>query len=325
MRNILRFTAFSFVSLLILWYVYWDMDWEGLRDAFIRDIQSYTWIVISMLGSLVAHWSRAMRWGILIEPLGHRPKKRNLVAAVMTMYVMNSVFPRLGEASRCGILKKYDNVPFSQLVGTVVAERVVDLLCMVVLLVLGVLFNLDTVFGYFEANPDNALMEGGGIFSSVWFYLVLGLSIAFLVLLRSRKNAGGLWSRINSTFTQFGKGLRTVTRLKNKRGFWIHSAFIWLIYLLMFYVAFFSMKDLSSFSITIGLFVFAVGSLGMVVPTPQGMGAWHFLVIEAFCLFGEDTESYKVFALFFHESMLIFTLLIGCLCMAALPWLNRKR
>lgn len=324
-KNTIKFFLFLGFSVLLFWLVYRDQDWSDLLRVLKEDV-NYTWIGVACLMGIASHVSRAMRWQLLTESMGYKIRFWNSFMGVMIGYFANLAIPRMGEFTRCGVVSKYEKVPFSNLLGTVVTERVIDMIILLAL-TLVVMVTQFKQLGIFLDNNPAILEKIMALFHSAWMlFILLGLLVvsvfAWKFYLRDR-----LRGRIRSFFHGLKEGLLSVKDVRRKWLFIAHSLFIWLMYFLMFYVCFFCFAFTSHLSILVGLTIFVLASYGMVAPVQGGIGAWHFMVIAALMIYlphMPDIENMaKTFALLTHGTMTLLYIVVGVICVIMLPIYNR--
>ena len=269
-----------------------------------------------------------MRWNLLIEPLGYRPRLINSFFAVMVMYISNMAIPRSGEIARCSVLKRYEKVPVSQSFGTVVTERVFDMIMLGILFLIVLFTQMKTVLEFVRNNPDfKHNIEA--IFSLQNLIILVILIVGFIVLMflfRSKLSENKLFKTIKEIFMSFADGLFTVWKMEKKWQFIFHSIFIWTMYFLMIYVVFQSFEFTKHLGIMVGLTVFVMSSPGMVAPSPGGIGTWHFMAIETLILYGvQKYPDANAFAFAAHGAMTLFILILGLTSIVLLPVVNRRK
>ena len=320
--KVLKFIAFLAIGIVIFWLVYKDQDINRIKSILKNDV-NYWWIVVSLALGLLSHISRTLRWNLMIEPLGKKPRTLNTFLAVMVGYLMNLVIPRMGEISRCGVLARYEKMSFTKLIGTVVTERLVDMIMLLLLLLIVIFTQFGKVIRFLKNNPEVSEKLSGIFFSP---YVIVGIVIFILIIwvCRSRIKETHFFKKLAKFMKQFSEGLRSVKNIKNKWAFIAHSVFIWLMYYLMLYVVFFSFDFTSHLSAIAGLTTFVLASFGMVAPVQGGIGAWHFMTIEALVLYGINKSDGTVFALLAHSSMTAMLILLGLFALMVLPFINRR-
>lgn len=318
----LKFLSFFLLGVLIFWMVYKDQDIARMKSILTNDV-NYFWIVISLLLGILSHISRTIRWNLMIEPLGRKPRLLNTFLAVMVGYLMNLALPRMGEISRCGVLARYEKIPFTKLVGTVVLERLIDVLMLLLLLVMVVLTQFRQVLEFLNNNPEVNEKLQKVIYSPILIGGILFIGV-LIWLSRHKIRASKLMKKILGFVAQFIEGFRSIGKMKRKGAFIFHSIFIWLLYYLMFYCVFFAFGFTSHLTPLAGMTVFVLGSFGMVAPVQGGIGAWHFMVIEGLALYGIDKADGKVFALLAHGSTTVMLIVLGLIGLIVLPFVNER-
>ncbi len=318
----LKFLSFFLIGILIFWMVYKDQDISRIKSILSNEV-NYFWFIISLFLGLLSHISRTIRWNLMIEPLGHKPRMLNTFLAVMIGYLMNLALPRMGEISRCGVLSRYEKISFTKLVGTVVLERLIDMLMLLLLLVIVIFTQFGQVLEFLNNNPEVKEKLSKVIYSPV----LIG-SIVLLVLLvwlsRHKIRGSSLVKKLMGLVDKFVEGFRSIRNIKKKGAFIFHSVFIWVLYYLMLYCVFFAFDFTSHLLPLAGLTVFVLGSFGMVAPVQGGIGAWHFMVIEGLALYGIDRADGKVFALLAHGSTTIMLIVFGLISLLVLPFVNES-
>ncbi len=288
----------------------------------LRDIASanYFWVFLSLFVSILAYISRAMRWNMLIESLGYKPKVRNTYWALLFGYFANLAIPRLGEVSRCGALSRKEKIPFNELLGTVVIERVVDILMLglslmlVSILEFGLLKDFAMRAFNFHLYPAHSSFI---LFVNSWKFVALLLSplilLIFLQLFFSwhKKKQSPMFEKITNLFLGIIRGFQTILKMKDNWKFIAHTFFIWTMYFIVSYVCFFSISATSGLSPKDGLFIFSVGGIGMTAPVQGGFGIYHLLISQALTLFGIPIAEGLVYATIVHTSQTLLVLLMG--------------
>lgn len=325
LKNTIKFFLFSGVSVLLFWLVYRDQDWNVLLNVFRQDVD-YTWIGIACVLGVASHISRAMRWQLLTASMGYKIRFWNSFMGVMIGYFANLAIPRMGELTRCGVVSKYEKVPFSYLLGTVVTERVIDMMILLVLTFVIVVTQFKVIVDFLNANQE--IKENlFALFRSSWILGVLIVIGAVVVLMWKSGLKTRFRGRIHSFVCGLKTGLLAVREVEHKWLFVAHSLFIWFMYFLMFYVCFFCFQFTSHLGILVALTIFVLSSYGMVAPVQGGVGAWHFMVIAALKIYLPDQHDIgslsKAFALLTHGSMTLLYIVVGVVCVVALPIYNR--
>ena len=321
--HVVKFLAFFAVGAFIFWLIYKDQNIDRIKSVLKNDV-NYFWVAFSLVIGLISHISRTLRWGLMIEPIGHKPRFINTFLAVMVGYLMNLAFPRMGEISRCGVLARYEKISFTKLIGTVVAERLVDMISLLVLLFIVIVSQFGKMLNFLHSNPEieNKIYS---VLKSP--YLILGLvvlAVLFFIFRKAFKNTL-LFRKLIEILKNFKEGFISIRSIKRKGWFYFHSAFIWLMYYLMLYAVFFAFDFTSQLGPIAGLTTFVLASFGMVAPVQGGIGAWHFMAIEALLLYGVPRENGIIFAFVAHTSMTGMIIIIGIISLLVLPFINRRQ
>ncbi len=319
----LRFLAFFAIGVVIFWLIYKDQDLGRITNILKHDV-NYSWVWFSLFLGLLSHISRSIRWNLMIEPLGHKPWIFNTFLAVMVGYLMNLALPRMGEISRCGVLSRYEKISFTKLVGTVVAERIIDVLMLLLLTLLVIITQFGEVLKFLSKNPEIEDKVVLLVQSPILYGAAIIVTILFYVYRKNLKRSI-FFKKIEGTVNNFKEGLNSIKRIKRKWAFILHSVFIWLMYYLMLYVVFFAFDFTKALSPLAGLTTFVLASFGMVAPVQGGIGAWHFMVKEALSLYGVANENGVIFALLDHTAMTAMLIFLGLASLLILPFINRKK
>lgn len=319
-KKAFKYLIFFIIGILIFWFLYKDQDINRIKSILKNDV-NYFWIWISVILGIFSHISRAMRWRYLIEPLGHNPRLSNTFFAVMIGYLMNLVVPRMGELSKCGVMARYEKISLARLIGTMITERIFDLLVLGLATFLMVVTQMGHVTRMLHENPEieRKIMS---LVNSPW---IIGGGMLFLVVViitwKKIKNSR-MYRRIESIALHFREGIMSFRYVRNKGAFLFHSLFIWSMYYLMLYVSFFAFEFTAELSPLAGLTTFVMASFGMVAPVQGGIGAWHFMTRESLALYGVPYENGIIFAFLAHGIMTLMIIVIGLLSLVALPFFN---
>jgi len=262
---------------------------------------------------------------MLINPLGFKPKLTNTFFSVMIMYATNLIVPRGGELARCTTLSKYEKIPFSKLVGTVVTERATDTLILLILVIITFLSQINIFKQFLINNPKFG--ENISFIFSIWFWIIsITISISIIITIWKYRSALKKIKIINKLFEllhNFFEGIKSIKKLESPFIFIAHSIFIYVMYFLMMYVVFLSYPPTAHIKMTAGLTAFIMGGLGMLMPVQGGIGAWHFMVIETLSIYNIDKIYGQDFALISHTSMNLMLLIVGGISFILMPIYNK--
>jgi len=319
----IRFLIFFAIGAFIFWLIYKDQDIERIKSVLKHDV-NYWWILISLIIGLLSHMGRTLRWELMIERVGHKPRLTNTFMSVMIGYLMNLAFPRMGEISRCGVLSRYERISFTKLVGTVVAERLVDMISLLLMLLIVIISQFGKMIEFLHSNPEIESNIYSIIFSP---YLIGGAIAAVILIIVFRKTLKNtlFYKKITDIVVNLKEGFISIRSIEKKGWFFFYSIAIWLLYYLMLYVVFFSFDFTSHLGLLAGLTTFVLASFGMVAPVQGGIGAWHFMAIEALTLYGIAKENGIIFAFVTHTSMTMMIIIVGIISLIIMPFINRRK
>lgn len=329
LKSILRFLFFLGIGILLIWLAVRNLtekDKATIAEAF--DQANYFWIIFPTLLSGLSHFLRAMRWRLLIQPLGYTPRLYNTFFALMAGYLANLALPRLGEVSRCGVLTKYEKIPFVESFGTVIAERAIDLLCLILIFTGTLIFQFEELWSLTNEKILSPLGAKLSVLSQssifLWIAAIVLVVVFGLLVYVIKKSKGVFIKKINALALGFWDGLKSVKNIKRPYLFVFHTLLIWFLYTYVLYLSFSCFKELSVLGFGAALAAMLFGSLGIVF-VPGGTGAYQALVTETL------TAAYKApFAFAFAFSWLIwsaqfiFLLLVGVISLILLPILNKE-
>lgn len=330
--NALKYTVMLGVGIFLFWLVYRNQfsnpeEMVRLKKA-ISHIH-YRYILAAFIIMLLSNWSRAVRWNLLIQPLGYRTSDRNGFLAVMVGYFANLAFPRLGEVSRCVVLNRTNSIPVDKLVGTVIVERIFDFICLFIIVGLTLFLEFEKIKNFFVDNLQQKLGQGG----FVGLLTLLNITIAIGVIIIGIALAYAFYRRYKShkavvKVTSLAKGLldgmKTVGKMKKKWLFLFHSAFIWFLYYMMVYLCFLALSFTEHLGLVAALTVLVTGSFGFVMPVQGGIGAYHIAVASTLMLYGLTKEEGGIFALVAHTFQMSVFVLVGGLSLIYIAYRYRK-
>jgi uncharacterized protein (TIRG00374 family) len=311
----LKYLLFLSAGILLLWLSFRNYDLAVLADSMKN--AHYKWIGISMVLTFFGFMSRAHRWNMLIRPMGYKPGLLNSFYSLMVGYFANFAIPRIGEITRCAMLGRKEKIPVDELIGTVIAERVIDLLSLLTLMVLLTVLQFERIGGFLYEkilHPLLEKMQSNGMVLLVFFVaslVGLGLLYRYFIHSRNDKEKGPFQKKVAGLLTNILTGLRTVSRLERPLFFWLHTVFIWSIYYTVSYLCFFCTDATSGLGMMEGLYVLVIGGLGMSAPVQGGLGAFHWIVSEGLTLYGIALQDGLVYATICHAFQSLFIVFLG--------------
>jgi len=285
----------------------------------------YGWVAASLSACLVAHILRAYRWRMMIGTLLHgTPSLLNTNYAVMIGYMANVAFPRMGEISRCGVINKTDNIPIAKLIGTVIVERIIDLLMFAIVIALTLILQFNVLSEFLYRNV--ILKMNGTSENMAILILAAGILFAALILfyILMKKKKWGVKNRIFNLFMDLKSGILSVKDVENKAAFVGSSVMIWFLYGLSTYLCFFAISSTSGLNILAALSTLMFSGLGMIAPVQGGIGAFHWMVSEGLEIYSIPKSEGLAYALLIHTSQTMLILLAGAISLVMLMFKSPK-
>ena len=327
-RTILQYVFFLGLGIFLAWWSIKDLtadDKSHIRGA-LRNARYY--LIVPVLGMLLfSHYIRGLRWRLLIEPLGYMPGRANACFAVMIGYLANQAVPRLGEVLKCTILTRYEKIPTDKLIGTIILERVIDALTL--LIIFGItlaiqpqLYNqlTDTIFGA-EIKTTEATTPG-------WVIALIGGGIIMILLLIwmlvKKKTFYDVLLLIKRIWRHIWEGIIAIRHLKKRGQFILLTVVLWTLYLMGGYLGFLALKETQHFGIREAFTILSAGSIGMIV-TPGGIGAYAYLLQKSMQLYGLNAGISLAFGWLLWLAQTAVVLLGGLFSFVALPYFNKTK
>ena len=325
--SILQYVIFLGGGLFLVWWQLKDMtviEKEEFAHAFQR---ANYWLIIPVIAmSLLSHLFRSIRWKYLMEPLGYKPKLKNVFSVVMIGYLANSAIPRLGEILRCTFLAKYEKLQVGKLVGTIILERTFDFICFIIFIGITILIQINTIGNYVKeklvkiGNSDGIpVWVNGLIIIAIIVIIIICINILF-----KKFPQNSIISKTNLFLKGIGEGFKTVKSLNNKKQFLVLTFFIWLLYLLQVYIGFWAMEGTSHLSIKAACSVLTLASLAMIV-TPGGIGSFPLFVMQTLLIYSIAGPLGKAFGWLIWGVSTGIVIIVGLTCLLILPYINRKK
>jgi uncharacterized protein (TIRG00374 family) len=327
--QILKIVSFLALGVLLLYFAFRGVAFDELARTLKR--VNFWWIGLSLLFAGISFLIRARRWVLLIEPLGFKPSFKNTYHSLMVGYLSNYALPRLGEITRCVTLGNREKIPVDSLIGTVIVERVIDLV-MLFLIMLVLLFSWMEKFGAFFSEQVYAPIQNKFIelFGGAWVFWLILLSaimllLALIYIFRKNLVRFSLVRKIKDILSGVLSGLKTIYRMKRKWEFILHSVLIWFLYILMTWMVVFSLEELSGLTFVDGMFLLVIGGLGMSAPVTAGFGAYHWITSRGLMfVYGFSLETGSAYGILAHESNSLLTILLGALSYTVLMTSRKK-
>ncbi|MCP4522028.1 MAG: flippase-like domain-containing protein [Cytophagales bacterium] len=316
-KNILKYAVMLFVTAFLLWFSFKSIETQNGQSKF--DFILETWdrgnkgfLFLSAFLAVMSHFVRAIRWHIILKPLGYKPSVMNSFTSVMLGYFVNLVIPRGGELSRCATLYKLEKIPIKTSLGTVIAERVIDLVLLIVCVGTVFLIKFQKFWDFF-ANLEGSTKQGE---TSYLKYYVLGAMVLCTVIAYwyLRRNLR-LLVKVKGFLVGIKEGLVAIFRLEQRVLFLVYSMMIWACYYFMAYTVFLAYPETANLGLDAALTIFVLGGIAMVAPLPGGTGSYHLIVSRGLNLFyGITTTSAMAFATIFHGWQTLVIIIVGGIC-----------
>jgi hypothetical protein len=326
--TIIQYLFFICLGLFFVWLSIKDINyaqWVLIKDAIRR---ARHWVVIPVIGMLLlSHYSRALRWKILMEPLGYRPSNFNTFAAVMIGYLVNTGVPRLGEVVKCTLLSRYEKIRADKLIGTIVMERAVDVVCLLIVFVMAIIFQWHIIGDFVFTSFGRFFSDQTGHTSIIKLAIGLGLFLVVLIILYFiLKRFGHIdaVAKIKTIIKGIQHGLTSIRFVKHKGLFVFHTVLIWALYLLSTTAGIYALQETSHLGIGGGLTTLVIGSVGMII-SPGGIGAYALVVAKLMKLYGLDENTIGAALGWLLWSVQTLIILVGgVIFFSLLSYFNKK-
>ena len=301
------------MGVVLVWYSLSQISIDELLEYVKK--ADYTYILLGMFLGLLSHLSRAYRWQFQLEPMGYNIKLGNSIMAVFATYLINYTIPRAGEVARASILTNYEGVPFEKGFGTIVAERIADMLVMLGIIVVTLFLQFDFIYGFLveKFNPTKIAMTIGGL-----------LVLLFLFTRFIKKSKSKVALKIRNFVNGLIEGALSIFKMKKKWAFIFHTLFIWGMYVLMFYVTSFSLEQTQNIPFAAILIGFIAASFS-IAATNGGIGSYPEAIVLAFLLFNIPEDPSRAFGWIMWGSQTLLVIIFGGLSLIYLPIYNRHK
>ncbi|CAM1350714.1 glycosyltransferase 2 family protein [Tenacibaculum insulae] len=296
----------------LVWYSLSKISLETLLQYF-KDA-NYSWITLGLFFGALSHLSRAYRWKFLLEPMGYKPNFGNSTMAVLVAYLVNYAVPRAGEVSRAAVMTNYEDIPFEKGFGTIVAERIADLIMMLSIIAITLFVQFDFIYELLTKNFDLTKILIG----------ITILSTLFFVFTRYVKKAtSGIGLKIKTFFSGLVEGVTSILKMKNKWAFIFHTVFIWAMYVAMFWATIPAINDLNvPFG---GVLIGFIAGAFSIAATNGGIGLYPVAVAGALALFGISEEPATAFGWIMWTAQTAMIIVFGGLAFLFLPIYNKNK
>lgn len=311
-KDIVKITVFILFGVLLFFLVYRNFDLAALLVG-LRQIRYMPFVVMFVLAFL-SHYVRALRWRMLLNAEGANISVFNTLMAVFHAYFANLAFPRLGEVSRCVIVAETSRLPFAKSLGTVLTERLADMLTLACLLVAAIILQANVFTDFLHKNPDFGanvanLLSIKNIAIAV--VVVAALLAVIIPVAKGRWNRYAVCAKLSGFLNGLWQGVLSLKNIRRRGLFVVQSLLIWTLYFVMLYVCFWAFDGFDDMGLSAALTIFVAGSLGMLAPAPNGIGAYHFMIIQTLLIYGFTADKAALFALVVHGMQTVQILIFG--------------
>lgn len=306
----------------ILYWMYRDFDFQSISDVLFHKM-NWMWMLLSFPFGILAQAFRGWRWRQTLEPIGEKPRSSTSVYSIFLSYSVSLIVPRMGEFARCGVLKHYDGISFPKAIGTVVTERAIDSLLVLTIALVTILSQI-TVFTRFFAKTGTSIDSLLASFSLTGWLVTAVCGIAVLILLYFLFRRLSIIDKVKGTLKGIWQGVSSLKGVRNIPLFTFYTLAIWGSYFMHYYLTFFCFKATSALSLSCALVTFIVGSIAVIVPTPNGAGPWHFAVKTMLILYGVAETEALYFVLIVHSVQTLLVVLLGLYAWLALAFTKQN-
>ena len=303
-----------FIGVFCIYYSFKDISFSEFKEYFTKI--NYLWVFVGIFLGALSHISRSYRWKFLIEPLGYKLGFINSILTVFSAYLINYTVPRAGDIARGTFISKYENIPFEKAIGTIVAERAVDVLCILIIILIGLIIEFDKI-----SNKLIDFVEESD-FSTVILSVLIAVIVTATVYFVIKRFK--FYKKIKSFLSGLIDGITIIFKMKNRNQFIFHSIFIWLMYVLMFYFtskAFVDLNQVTFFQLTIS---FTLAALSIMLSN-GGIGIYPLAVEESLGWYGVQSATGLAFGWVMWLSQTLMVVIFGGLSLFVLPFINRSK
>ena len=311
--KILKITLPILLGVFLIWYSLSQLSFTDIVQ-FAKNAD-YKYILLGVFFGLLSHLSRAYRWLFMLEPLGYKIKLGNSIMAVFATYLINYTIPRAGEVARATILTNYEGVPFEKGFGTIVAERIADMIVMLGIIAITLFLQFDFIYSFLVDKFDFTKILVAGLILTV-------LALFFILFIKRSQSKIAL--KIKGFVIGLIEGALSIFKMKKKWAFIFHTLFIWTMYVLMFYVTTLAFPDLNAMPFGAVLIGFILASFS-IAATNGGIGSYPEAIVIAFTLFNLPVDPSRAFGWIMWSSQTILVFVFGGISLLYLPFFNRNK
>ncbi len=321
--NVLKILLPLLLGGAILFWMYRGFDFSRIKHVLLYEM-NWWWMLLSFPFGILAQLCRGWRWRQTLEPVDEHPRLSTCVHSIFVSYAVSLVIPRIGEFARCGVLNRYDGVSFSKALGTVVTERAIDTLLVMLVTGCTLLFQM-SVFGTFFEKTGTSMDSLLHQFSWAGYLVTAICGAAVLWLAHVLLKRLSIYNKVKATLNGIWQGVLSLKDVRNIPLFVVLTLGIWVSYFLHYYLTFFCFDFTSHLGLSCALVTFVVGSIAVIVPTPNGAGPWHFAVKTMLILYGVADEQALYFVLIVHTIQTMLVIALGVYAWISLAFTNKNK
>ncbi len=306
------------LGVFLIWYSISQLtpeDIEAIKNSF--KTANYWWVFLSLVFGIISHFSRAYRWSFLLEPMGYKPRFANSIMAVLVGYLVNLTIPRAGEIARATAISKYENIPFEKAFGTIVSERIADVIMLFGIIAMAFFLQTKLLTAYLFKDDASSSYN-------IWYVIIGFVVIGLLLFWIIQKSNNPFIKKIQNFVYGLIQGVISIFKMKKKWAFIFHTIFIWTMYVLMFYAVSFALPETTNLPFGAIIVGFVVGGLSMAL-TNGGLGSYPVFVASAITLYGIEKNPALAFGWIMWTAQTLMVLFFGGLSFLLLPIYNRKK
>lgn len=322
LNNAFKIALSVFLGGAILYWMYRDFDFGAVQDVILYKM-NWWWMLLSFPFGIMAQTFRGWRWKQSLEPLGEKPRTTTSINAIFLSYAVSLVIPRIGEFARCGVLTQKDGVSFPKALGTVVTERAIDSL-LVMLITATVMIIQMPLFDRFFLHTGTDFGATFRRFSWQGYFVTVICAVAVVILFYLLLRRLSIYDKVKTTLKGIAEGVMSLKNVKNVPLFLFFTVGIWVNYFLHYYLTFFCFEATANLGLMCALVTFIVGSIAVIVPTPNGAGPWHFAVKTMLILYGVADDAALYFVLIVHTVQTLLVVALGIYAWMRLSLLKKN-
>ena len=320
--NVLKVACPLILGGAILYWMYRGVDFRSVETVLLEEM-NWWWMLLSLPFGVLAQLFRGWRWRQTLEPLGETPRRATSVHAIFLSYAASLVVPRIGEFTRCGVLQRYDGISFAKALGTVVTERAIDTLLLLLITGLTLLWQM-RMFAVFFSETGTSFDSLIGRFSPTGWIVTIVCAAAVVFLLHLLLRRLSIYNKVRSTVSGIGQGVLSLRNVRNIPLFVTLTLGIWISYFVQYYLTFFCFEATAGLGPVCALVTFIVGSIAVIVPTPNGAGPWHFAIKTMLVLYAVQEVDALCFVLIVHAVHTLLMIVLGIYSLVALGFTTKR-